>query len=199
MNLDPRTQTQKLNKKNLGYWRNLGTISVFLSRHPSRVPTWDAIVLTALQLATLPAIRDVQPWFSSFANTKFNPIQPNRPMTSSMSSTVKSFSGPKVVSNPISRVKIVNPVAPDDCHSDYDSSSLVVDDDNDNYCVLSPRFVRSSRSIWIYLLRWMKILASLMIFKPPLCVSDCGSNGQPFFFFFFLLSVFSILFSREND
>ena len=143
-------------------------------------------MLTALQLATLPAIRDVQPWFSSFANTKFNPIQPNRPMTSSMSSTVKSFSGPKVVSNPISRVKIVNPVAPDDCHSDYDSSSLVVDDDNDNYCVLSPRFVRSSRSIWIYLLWWMKILASLMIFKPPLCVSDCGSNGQLFFFFYFL-------------
>ena len=49
-----------------------------------------------------------------------------------------------------------------------------------------PRFVRSSRSIWIYLLRWMKISASLMIFKPPLCVSDCGSNGQLFFFFYFL-------------
>ena len=96
--------------------------------------------LTAPQLATLPAIRDVQPWFSSFANTKFNPIQPNRPTTSSMSSTVESFSGPRVVSNPVSRVKIVNPVAPDDCRSDCDSSSSVVDDDNDDYCVLTSSF-----------------------------------------------------------
>ena len=31
-----------------------------------------------------------------------------------------------------------------------------------------PHFVRSSCSIWIYLLQWMKISASLMIFKPPL-------------------------------
>ena len=106
-------------------------------RHPSRVPTWDAIVLTALQLATLPAIRDEQPRFSSSASIKFNPIQPNRPTTSSMSSTIESFSGPKVVSNPVSRVKIVYPVAPDDCRSDCDSSSSVVDDDNDDYCVLT--------------------------------------------------------------
>ena len=109
-------------------------------RHPSRVPTWDAIVLTALQLATPPAIRDEQPRFFSYASTEFNPIQPNRPTTSSMRSTVKSFSGPKVVSNPVSRVKIVNPVAPNDCHSDCNSSSSVVDDDNDDYCVLTSSF-----------------------------------------------------------
>ena len=57
-----------------------------------------------------------------------------------MSSTVKSFSGPRVISNLVSRVKIVNPVAPDDCHSDCDSSSSVVDDDNDDYCVLTYSF-----------------------------------------------------------
>ena len=61
-----------------------------------------------------------------------------------------------------------------------------------------PRFVRSSRSIWIYLLRWMKISASLMIFKPPLCVSDCGSNGQLFFFFLiFTFCFFYLIFSGK--
>ena len=85
--------------------------------------------LTAPQLATLPAIRDEQPRFSSSASTKFNPIQPNRPTTSSMSSTVEPFSGPRVVSNTVSRVKFVNPVAPDDCRSD-----------NDDYCVLTSSF-----------------------------------------------------------
>nr|XP_023888925.1 ethylene-responsive transcription factor 3-like [Quercus suber] len=57
-----------------------------------------------------------------------------------MISTVESFSGPRVVSNPVSRVKIVNLVAPDDCRSDCDSSSSVVDDDNDDYCVLTSSF-----------------------------------------------------------
>ena len=99
-------------------------------------------MLTALQLATLPTIRDEQPKFPSSASTKFNPIQPNRPTTSSTSSTVKSLSGPRVVSNPGSRVKIVNPVAPDDCRSDCDSSSLVVDVDNDDYCVLTSSFCK---------------------------------------------------------
>ena len=60
-----------------------------------------------------------------------------------------------------------------------------------------PRFVRSSRSIWIYLLRWMKISASLMIFKPPLCVSDCGSNGQLFYFFIFTFCFFYLIFSGK--
>ncbi|XP_075663479.1 ethylene-responsive transcription factor 3-like [Castanea sativa] len=57
-----------------------------------------------------------------------------------MSSTIESFSGPRVVSNPVTRVKIVNPVAPDDYHSDCDSSSSVVDDDNDDYSVLTSSF-----------------------------------------------------------
>ena len=97
-------------------------------------------MLTALQLATLPTIIDEQPRFSSFTSSRFNPIQPNRPTTSSMSSTVESFSGPRVVSNPLSKVKIVNPVAPDDCRSDCDSSSSVVDDDHDDFCVLNSSF-----------------------------------------------------------
>ena len=143
-------------------------------------------MLTVLQLATLPAIRHEQPRFSSSASTKFNPIQPNRPTRSKMSSTVKSFSGPRVISNLASRVKIVNPVAPDDCHSDCDSSSSVVDDDNDDYCVLTYSFRKIQPFDLNLLLRWMKILALLMIFKPPLCVSDCGSNGQLFFFLPFL-------------
>ena len=143
-------------------------------------------MLTVLQLATLPAIRHEQPRFSSSASTKFNPIQPNRPTRSKMSSTVKSFSGPRVISNLVSRVKIVNPVAPDDCHSDCDSSSSVVDDDNDDYCVLTYSFRKIQPFDLNLLLRWMKILALLMIFKPPLCVYDCGSNGQLFFFLPFL-------------
>ena len=64
--------------------------------------------------------------------------------------------------------------------------------------VFSPlRFVRSSHSIWIYLLRWMKISASLMIFKPLLCVSDCGSNGHFFFLFFFYFLFFLSYFLRK--
>lgn len=63
----------------------------------------------------------------------------NRPTTSSMSSTVESFSGPRV-SNPVPaslrmKRKVVQPVAPDDCRSDCDSSSSVVDNygNEDNY------------------------------------------------------------------
>ncbi|XP_019059640.1 PREDICTED: ethylene-responsive transcription factor 3-like isoform X3 [Tarenaya hassleriana] len=62
----------------------------------------------------------------------------NRPASSSMSSTLESFSGPRV-SRPrpvvVHRKKPVQPRAPDDCHSDCDSSSSVVDDDDD--CVLT--------------------------------------------------------------
>lgn len=68
----------------------------------------------------------------------------NRPTTSSMSSTVESYSGPRVVSNSAVVVakahrKPVQPVPPDDCHSDCDSSSSVVDD-NDDDCVLTSSF-----------------------------------------------------------
>lgn len=53
-----------------------------------------------------------------------------RPTISSLSSTVESSSGPRV-SNPAPRVRIHQrlkaPVPPEDCHSDCDSSSSVVD------------------------------------------------------------------------
>ncbi|KAK3184442.1 hypothetical protein Dsin_031728 [Dipteronia sinensis] len=79
-----------------------------------------------------------------------NAVQVNRPTTSGMSSTVESFSGPRAavsshhaaVAVPRVQKRIVQPVAPDDCHSDCDSSSSVVDDGDD--CVLSS----SSRKIF---------------------------------------------------
>ncbi|GLT57523.1 hypothetical protein SLA2020_304890 [Shorea laevis] len=61
-------------------------------------------------------------------------VNPQRPTSSSMSSTVESFSGPRppqksaniaVVSRRYPRTP---PVVPEDCHSDCDSSSSVVDD-----------------------------------------------------------------------
>lgn len=61
-------------------------------------------------------------------------VNPQRPASSSMSSTVESFSGPRppprstniaVVSRRYPRTP---PVVPEDCHSDCDSSSSVVDD-----------------------------------------------------------------------
>ncbi|CAK8565648.1 unnamed protein product [Lathyrus sativus] len=63
-----------------------------------------------------------------------------RPTSSGMSSTVESFSGPRPVRPPIPpsvvtgrRYPRTPPVAPEDCRSDCDSSSSVVDDaDNDN-------------------------------------------------------------------
>ncbi|KGN47972.1 ethylene-responsive transcription factor 3 [Cucumis sativus] len=61
-----------------------------------------------------------------------NIIPVNRPTSSSLSSTVESFSGPRLSipapSVPKLRRKSLPQVAPDDCHSDCDSSSSVVDD-----------------------------------------------------------------------
>ncbi|XP_057977756.1 ethylene-responsive transcription factor 3-like [Malania oleifera] len=63
-------------------------------------------------------------------------MPPQRPTSSGMSSTVESFSGPRP-SQPKTTVQPVAssrrhprtpPVLPDDCHSDCDSSSSVVDD-----------------------------------------------------------------------
>lgn len=60
-------------------------------------------------------------------------IVPQRPTSSSLSSTVESFSGPKppqsqaAVAPPRRRHPRSPPVSPDDCHSDCDSSSSVVD------------------------------------------------------------------------
>ncbi|KAF7112233.1 hypothetical protein RHSIM_RhsimUnG0248200 [Rhododendron simsii] len=60
-------------------------------------------------------------------------IMPQRPTSSSLSSTVESFSGPrppplKPVVVPPRRHPRTPPVSPDDCRSDCDSSSTVVDD-----------------------------------------------------------------------
>ncbi|KAK7276496.1 hypothetical protein RIF29_17636 [Crotalaria pallida] len=63
----------------------------------------------------------------------------NRPTSSGMSSTVESFSGPRVQSSSIHHRRPVNPVPVDDCHSDCDSSSSVIDDED---CVLTSSFRR---------------------------------------------------------
>ncbi|KAI5674761.1 hypothetical protein M9H77_15125 [Catharanthus roseus] len=61
-------------------------------------------------------------------------MPPQRPTSSSLSSTVESFSGPRpqttvtIVPSSTRRHPRSPPVAPDDCHSDCDSSSSVVDD-----------------------------------------------------------------------
>lgn len=61
--------------------------------------------------------------------------QVQRPTCSSLSSTVESFSGPRVSSVvppsslPKRRHRQAPPVLPDDCHSDCDSSSSVIDGD----------------------------------------------------------------------
>ncbi|CAK8538461.1 unnamed protein product [Lathyrus sativus] len=60
----------------------------------------------------------------------------NYPTSSGMSSTVKSFSGPRVGSS-TSRVHMFLPVNDEGCHSDCDSSSSVVDDDEDCVVVCS--------------------------------------------------------------
>lgn len=59
-----------------------------------------------------------------------HPIIVQRPTSSSMSSTVESFSGPKPPPPPQTVVlpRRQPPISPDDCHSDCDSSSSVIDD-----------------------------------------------------------------------
>lgn len=82
------------------------------------------------------------PLYQAHGFSKFEPVQVNRPTTSGMSSTVESFSGPRVPSSSTfhPRRPIVNPIVPldDDCHSDCDSSSSVVDDED--CCVLTSSF-----------------------------------------------------------
>lgn len=68
-------------------------------------------------------------------------INPQRPASSGMSSTVESFSGPRppsAVAPPQTltaastrRYPRTPPLVPEDCHSDCDSSSSVVDDGDD--------------------------------------------------------------------
>ncbi|CAK8538460.1 unnamed protein product [Lathyrus sativus] len=63
----------------------------------------------------------------------------NYPTSSGMSSTVELFSGPRVGSSSTSRVSTsrVHMFIPVGCHSDCDSSSSVVDDDEDCVVVCS--------------------------------------------------------------
>lgn len=68
---------------------------------------------------------------------------PQRPTTSSLSSTLESFSGPRSAAAARSaaapavssrrRYPRTPPVEPEDCHSDCDSSSSVIDGDRDEY------------------------------------------------------------------
>ncbi|XP_009598342.1 ethylene-responsive transcription factor 3 [Nicotiana tomentosiformis] len=93
-----------------------------------------------------------------FVDSRFypqdNPIISQRPTSSSMSSTVESFSRPRPPPAPRQQTTASSrkyprspPVLPDDCHSDCDSSSSVVDDgdcekdnDNDNDNIASSSF-----------------------------------------------------------
>ncbi|GAV85877.1 AP2 domain-containing protein [Cephalotus follicularis] len=70
----------------------------------------------------------------------FPEVNPQRPTTSNMSSTVESFSGPRQIKSgdlavtaaaaavSSKRYPRTPPVVPEDCHSDCDSSSSVIDD-----------------------------------------------------------------------
>ncbi|XP_023511720.1 ethylene-responsive transcription factor 3-like [Cucurbita pepo subsp. pepo] len=73
-----------------------------------------------------------QEFHDSAGLCKISDIPVNRPTSSSLSSTVESFSGPRVSIPAPSVPKICRQslplVSPDDCHSDCDSSSSVVDD-----------------------------------------------------------------------
>uniref|UniRef100_A0A1J3EAC4 Ethylene-responsive transcription factor 3 n=1 Tax=Noccaea caerulescens TaxID=107243 RepID=A0A1J3EAC4_NOCCA len=73
----------------------------------------------------------------------------SRPTSSSMSSTVESFSGPRpTATNSVARTPSTTtakryprtpPVVPEDCHSDCDSSSSVIDDGDDDIASSSRR------------------------------------------------------------
>ncbi|CAI8586521.1 unnamed protein product [Vicia faba] len=79
-----------------------------------------------------------------------NTVYMNYPTSSGMSSTVESFSGPRVGSSSTSRVPVFVPVNPrpvvaaagEGYHSDCDSSSSVVDADDDEDCVIIYSSVR---------------------------------------------------------
>ncbi|KAK7320549.1 hypothetical protein VNO77_30118 [Canavalia gladiata] len=78
------------------------------------------------------------PLYQDHGFSKFDAVQVNRPTTSGMSSTVESFSGPRVPSSStLHPRRPLNPLPLDDCHSDCDSSSSVVDDED---CVLTSSF-----------------------------------------------------------
>ncbi|KAJ4894121.1 Ethylene-responsive transcription factor 7 [Raphanus sativus] len=70
----------------------------------------------------------------------------SRPASSSMSSTVKSFSGQRPSSSSVAKQATAKryprtpPVAPEDCHSGCDSSSSVIDDGDDIVSRRKPPF-----------------------------------------------------------
>ncbi|KAJ4975325.1 hypothetical protein NE237_000431 [Protea cynaroides] len=81
------------------------------------------------------------PHHPQFHHQHQNP-PPQRPTTSNLSSTVESFSGPKLSSSTLVAAASARshhrrkhipspPVLPDDCHSDCDSSSSVIDGDGE--------------------------------------------------------------------
>lgn len=78
---------------------------------------------------------NTDPFFYAGFNDQNN--NPQRPTSSGMSSTVESFSGPRPPTTPFlttvtRRYPRTPPLVPEDCHSDCDSSSSVVDDGDDN-------------------------------------------------------------------
>lgn len=72
-----------------------------------------------------------------FLDPRFQINNPHRPTSSSLSSTVESFSGPHppsaaaTTASPSRRYPRTPPLLPEDCHSDCDSSSSVIDDGDD--------------------------------------------------------------------
>lgn len=76
-------------------------------------------------------------FYAGFHNNENTINNPQRPTSSGMSSTVESFSGPrpKTATTPFlttRRYPRTPPLVPEDCHSDCDSSSSVVDANDDN-------------------------------------------------------------------
>ncbi|KAJ8568552.1 hypothetical protein K7X08_028085 [Anisodus acutangulus] len=64
-----------------------------------------------------------------YGSNQFEPFPNSRPASSSMSSTLESSSGPRGSGNKVTRMRIPRPVVlMDDCRSDCDSSSSVIDD-----------------------------------------------------------------------
>ncbi|GMN51661.1 hypothetical protein TIFTF001_020811 [Ficus carica] len=72
-------------------------------------------------------------------------VDPQRPTSSSLSSTLESFSGPRPTATAIAppavssrrRYPRTPPVVPEDCHSDCDSSSSVIDDAEGDFAASS--------------------------------------------------------------
>lgn len=95
------------------------------------------------------------PFFYGSASSRFPPdnqIIAQRPTSSSLSSTVESFSGPKPPPPqqptvlPSRRYPRSPPILPDDCHSDCDSSSSVVDNNCDGGEIASSSFSKKPLS-----------------------------------------------------